>query len=102
MDAEKVARQAKKIDSRRKALAWLDERGSKMTGHDDDYETSFSMKLMFAASCPGASEATEMMQAYARAHLPAIVKSAIECCRNDIAIAREAIETELASIDASP
>jgi hypothetical protein len=101
MRRSEVDRHARIIEGRTAALKWLTEHATKFTGKKEDAEGQFQFEPWEAASVDGADEATKVIEAYARCHLPEIVKSAITCCRNDI-MSREAIERELATLDATP
>lgn len=100
MNRSEIDRHAKIIESRRAALKWLADIGSKFTGKKDDAEASFDVCLLVGGSVDGSTPAARLIEAYARSYLPEIVKASIECCHNDIAMSRDAIERELATLDA--
>lgn len=84
VDTAKIISAAKKIDERQKALKWFEEYGHRLT--KDGSDSDVSVRIFHAGSCPGADEATDILSAYAKLSVPDLVKTAVECCRNDIEI----------------
>jgi len=99
MNEARISAAAGQIAKRRTALLWLEQYGVNLTGRSDSDSASVSVHLNYASACPGAKEAAEVLSSYGRVHLPEIVKSAIECCRNDIAMAIDAIREEVGEPD---
>jgi len=95
MRSSRVIELARRIDKNEMALKWLEEYGIKMSGHSENDEAVFSIKLTFAGSCYGAEEAKDSLCGYARASLPDIVQMAIRGCKNTIAIDKDEIKKEL-------
>lgn len=96
MNVSRIKVAAETIEKRERALAWLEQYGSNLTGRADDTSASVSCHLNHASACPGSKEAAEVLSAYGRVFLPQIVKAAIACCRNDIELSRSAIAEEIA------
>lgn len=96
MDEARTTAAVKMIANRQKALAWLTEYGAKFSGRLEDNEVAFSADLKRAGLCVGANEAASLLESYARVHIQDIVASAIQCCRNDIVMARDIITAEIA------
>ncbi len=92
MNAMRIIEAARSIDEREKALSWLTEYGVQLTGRGD---VDVTLRLGFAGSCTGATEAASIIAEYARLNIQAAVQNAIECCRNDINIHTDAIRTEI-------
>ncbi len=95
MNETRIATAASTIAKRRTALAWLEQYGPFLTGHRDSDAAAVNVSVNYASACPGAKEAAEVLSAYGRCSLPAIVKAATECCRNDIAMSIDAIREEI-------
>lgn len=85
---------AKTIAERQEALKWLEEYGVGLNGKDKD-AASVTVHLNYASACRGSKEAQELLSAYGRFCLADMVDSAIRCCRNDIAIAKDQILREI-------
>lgn len=93
MNHDRIVLAAANIKSRRLALTWLEEYGLQLTGNGEAAVVHVS--LYFARSCPGHEEAAQVIAAYATLNLPKAVRDAIECCRNEIAMATDAIRKEI-------
>lgn len=96
MNEARISEACRVITKRRAALKWLGEYGGGLT---DDKSAVVKIVLNFAASCPGAEEAAEVLSAYGKFSLPEIRQKATECCRNDIDIAIGTIQRELESLN---
>lgn len=95
MDEYRITTAASTITKRKAALAWLEQYGVQLTGKGDCNYAAVNVHLNFASACAGSKEAAEVLSAYSRVHLPEIVKDAIACCRNDIAMSVDAIRKEI-------
>lgn len=95
MDTARIERATKLIREHETALGWLNEYGVMLTGKSEADEAQIEIELRFAGSCPGAYEATRILEAYARVNLPEIVAAAIRSCNNTIAMERDAIRQAL-------
>ena len=93
MDVRRIKSAVAIIERHQRALAWLEEYGSQLTGTNPT-EISFEADVRFARSCHGASDAAEMLGNYARRSVPDLVRVAIENCRNTIAMEKAAIQEE--------
>lgn len=94
MNVERIKQCADRIARNETALAWLEEHGAKLTGGDrEGFRLSFIPA--FAGSCPGAKEATEVLDAMARFQIEEIVQAAIRNCQNTIIMDRDAIQEEV-------
>lgn len=94
MNTDRIEAKAKEIARYSKALEWLEQYGTQLSGEDGD-GASFELDLTFAGSCEGANEASAVIESYARIALPDLVKQSIESCRNSINMARDAIREEI-------
>lgn len=92
MNVYRIQDACKIITTRQAALDWLEEYGVGLTG---DGATEVSVRLIAARGCHGAPEAADVLSAYGRFCLPDMLKAATECCRNDIAMAVDAIRCEV-------
>jgi len=81
------------IEKCERALAWLEEYGSQLTGEKGQFE--FHPRAYFAGSCEGADQAMGMLASFARLSLPELVKTSIENCRNTIVMSKSAILEEV-------
>lgn len=97
MNLDRIEAAVKSIRRNARALAWLTEYGVQYTGNRDGDQARFELNMYFAGSCPGASEACAMIEGYAAISLPDLVTTAIDNCRNTIAMERAAIAEELGS-----
>ena len=93
MNTVRIIQAAQDIERHQKALSWLREYGSELTGRNRD-EGSVTVTLAFASGCPGAKEAQEVLSAYARLSLPDLVQTAIKSCENTIEMCANAIREE--------
>jgi hypothetical protein len=94
MNPARIISSARTIEERTAALNWLEQYGSQLDGKTPN-EADVVVTLKFAASCTGSKEAASILSSYARLSLPDVIKRAIECCNNDIAMATSAIREEL-------
>lgn len=93
MNLDRIDSAVKSIRRNARALSWLQEHGTKLTG--DDSQARFELSLYFAGGCVGAEEAAAMLESYARLSLAELVQTAIKNCNNTIAMDRSAIAEEL-------
>lgn len=93
MNTSRITEAANRIARYKKALEWLEQYGSTLSGSDKD-GFSLYFRPLFAGSCVGATEATEVINDFARYQIEEIVKAAIANCRNTIVMDREAILQE--------
>ncbi|MDK4703858.1 hypothetical protein PH562_16525 [Rhizobium sp. CNPSo 4062] len=94
MNTARIESAAKAISENKKALEWLLQYGTQLTGRDRD-QASLSVHLNFASALAGAKEAEKILSSFASINLPEIVQTAIRNCRNTIELEREAIRREL-------
>lgn len=94
MNTARIARAIADIDTNTEALKWLQEYGPSLTGRDRD-EASVNVRIAFAAACPGAKQAAEVLSSFATLSLPDLVQTAIKNCENTIEMARSAIREEV-------
>lgn len=94
MNATTIEIAARRIAKNEKALQWLGDHGHSLSGASKN-DFSMDFRTNFASSCVGFAEAQEVINAFARHHIEAIVKDAISNCRNTIEIDRETILREV-------
>jgi hypothetical protein len=100
VNTSKIRKATETIDSRTRALHWLNTHGLTITGKPDAVEAHIKITPYVGDEGDGEKEAVDLMQAYSLINLPQAIQNAIACCRNDIEIAREVIRQELETPDA--
>lgn len=93
MNTSRITEAANRIARYTKALEWLEQYGSTLRGSDKD-GFSLYFRPHFASGCTGATEAIDVINAFAGYQIEEIIKAAIADCRNTIAMDREAILQE--------
>lgn len=93
MDTARIIKAAQDIERCQRALTWLRDNGSVLTGRRKD-DASVSVHINFASALPGAKEASEVLSAYATLSLPDLVETAIKSCENTIDMCSDAIRAE--------
>lgn len=93
MNALTIKIAAERIAMYELALKWLEEHGARLSGKaKDEFDLSFHPN--YASACVGAKEAKDVIDAFARHHIEAIVNDAIANCHNTMAIDRATILRE--------
>lgn len=95
MDTARIAHAVGLIDKNVAALKWLEQYGKSLDGRSQDSFT-VAIRLHTASACPGASEAAEIMQSFARLSIADLVQTSITNCRNTIECAESIIREEAA------
>ena len=97
MNSKRILQAVKDIETNTAALKWLEEYGVKLTGQDRG-QISFHVTIAFADQCVGATEAEEVLAAFARLEIKSLVQTSIRNCRNTIDMARAAIIEEAGKV----
>lgn len=95
MNTSKIRKALEIIDRQTDALKWLTVYGKQITGKIDAVEAVVTIHPYLGGDQDGVRHAAQLLQSYSLINLPAIVDQSINCCRNDIEIARETIRREL-------
>jgi hypothetical protein len=92
MDTARIIKAAQDIERSQRALHWLKQNGSVLTGRGQD--AAVSVSINFGSALPGSREAEEVLSAYATLSLPDLVEASIRSCENTIAMCTDAIRSE--------
>ncbi|MBB3411267.1 hypothetical protein FHT87_005220 [Rhizobium sp. BK316] len=85
---------ASDIEKNQKALSWFEEYGHNLLSRDRG-SFKIAVTLYAASACVGATEATEMLSAYAASMIEDILMTAQKGCANTIEIRRDQIKQEI-------
>lgn len=95
MNVARIKEAAKTIEHYEAALKWLMEWGDRLS---EKGAATVRVDLHDAGSLPGASNAEEVLSAYASLSLHGVIlPMAIQSCRNTIAMEKDAIRLEIES-----
>lgn len=94
MNTSLIKTAAADIEKNQKALEWFNEYGGLLLDRNSG-GFKISVTLYSASACTGATEATEMLSAYATSMIEDILKAAERGCANTIEIRREQIKKEI-------
>jgi len=97
MNTTRILQAVKDIEANTAALKWLEEYGVQLNGRSRD-QIYVSISMSFAGSCNGAKEAAEVLEAFVRLDIEALVQTSIRNCRNTIDMARAAIIEEAGKV----
>lgn len=92
MKTVNIIRAARDIKEHEAALKWLREFGDKLKEREN---STIKIHLNFGGACPGAQEATKVLEAYLAYALADVVKTAMISCENTIDMCRDTIASEL-------
>jgi len=94
MNTATIINAAADIEKNQKALNWLEEYGGLLLDRNSG-GFKISVTLYSASACTGATDAAEMLAAYATSMIDDILKFAERGCANTIEIRREQIKKEI-------
>ena len=92
MKTVNIIRAARDIKEHEAALKWLREFGDNLK---DRKNATIRISLHYGGACPGAQEATKVLEAYLAYALADVVKTAMISCENTIDMCRDTIASEL-------
>lgn len=96
MNTTRIKQAIASIEENTLALEWLEQYGVNLQGRDKD-AFSIGIRMHYAGSCPGTTEAVRILESFARLSILDLVATAITNCRNTIELERDAIRREASS-----